>query len=505
MSGSDPIGKSPTAYSDASSRESALMARARRGVAATAGVGVAASIVQIAFLPWVISYVGTAAYATWIPQYALILFVNYIDLNLDTAVVSRGAAYISRGDIPRAWSLFRFSRSMYVAIGVLASVLVLLIDPLLGSSSASPSLLFAGVLFGTLLPNALRPSQLILLANNRFDLERLGEGCGVVARVLATSGAILLHAPVTVVICTEVTQLWFPAVVALLIRRRAFPRPRVARIPLGPERRDVLRFMLRAGVGSALAAGSLQLTPVLAASALPPEQLVAFGVAFRIYVAARRTITWIVDPHLAAVSAAIARSRAAGSKLYASVATDAVALVGFLVVPAVVYMSPLCRLLFPSVLSSAGVAAAILLATLLANALSAPVPLMSAALNIPQRLIPASSVYFAATIVVIPVVSRVTHSATSVAAAVGGLAVFGQLLLIIAIDGEVGVHWKELGARIGRASRFVVVAGCVALVARLVLGDRVLPLLAGLAIYAVIASVPYARAAAQRTTLLRGS
>jgi O-antigen/teichoic acid export membrane protein len=379
---------------------------------------------------------------------------------------------------------------MYFGIGIVASAILICADPFLGHVSASGQLVAAAAIFGTLLPNVLRPNLLVLQANNRFDLDRLAEALGVVARIAATSFAILMHASFVVVVCTEVIPLWFPGIVAIALRKRVLPRTDVPDMPTKADRRDILRFVTNAGVGSALGAGALQLTPALAATGLPPAQLVAFGVAYRIYVAVRRPISWIIDPHLPAVASAVARSRAAAASAYSDVASQCIVLVALAVVPAAVLAPPAFKIFFPRIDGAGAHCVVLLITPLLLGAVAAPAPLLAAVLNVPHRLVRPAAIAFALTLVIVPAAARL-GSAITVSAVVGALGAFAQLLLLFALRAEFRLRWRTLIRRIGRHLLTVCVGGAFAYAARTALSNTTESLLAGASLYSVVVATSY--------------
>jgi O-antigen/teichoic acid export membrane protein len=217
--------------------------------------------------------------------YAIVLaasgfFQILLDLTVEEAVVKYGFRYVAREDWGRLRELYRNALLVKLAGAALGAVALVVLAPfaegIFGHAGLQTALIVsAGIPIGQALEGL---SGTALFLRSRYDIRSAFLVWSQVLRLVA----LWIAAPhglvpaVTAVVLAQAVSTLSVAVVGLAAFRRF---PRVPRVALGAERREIVGFVAQSSAGSGVVSVRNFLTPLLLGIVTTPTQVGYFRVA----------------------------------------------------------------------------------------------------------------------------------------------------------------------------------------------------------------------------------
>lgn len=221
-------------------------------------------------------------------QYGLLAIVlaaagfaqSFLDITVEEAVIKFGFRYI----VAEEWGKLRrlFARALRFKIlgGVLAAVVLLALAPT-GNALFGHAGLFVPIALAGLIPLAQSPEGIAtdaLLLRNRYDIRAFFNIVNMGSRfaALAVGSRISVTATVAFVVLAQVVSTSLLSVVAW----NAYSRfPRVAAVPLGSDRAEIVRFMKQSTLASTMVTLQGAIVPLLLGIVTSPAQVGLYRVA----------------------------------------------------------------------------------------------------------------------------------------------------------------------------------------------------------------------------------
>src|SRR5438477_1224895 len=227
---------------------------AAAGTYASAALGFGATVLALHVLP-------TETFGLYALVLAMTAFVqSLLDLTVEEALVKFGFRYTTREDWGRLRRLFESAIAFKLAGGVLATALLLLIAPF-ANTLLSKHGLTTPLLIGAFIPLAQCTENVggvAIVLRGRYDVRAFFLFVSMALRFTAMAVAAS-HGLATTIAAMVAAQVVATSAISVAgwIAYRRFPQR--AAVPLGEERRDILRFVAQ----SSVATGVISLTAPL--------------------------------------------------------------------------------------------------------------------------------------------------------------------------------------------------------------------------------------------------
>jgi O-antigen/teichoic acid export membrane protein len=234
------------------------------------------------------------------------LFQLLLDLTSDEALVKYGFRYSERGDWGRLRRVLELSLALKLGGAILAGSAVvafaLVADDVFGTDGLARPLLLASLL--PILQSIEGIAAAALVLRSRYDLRAWFLFFSMALRLLAIAVAAPHGVTATVgsLVAAQIATTLAIGAVGLAAFRR-FPRARAE--PLGPERRDVVRFVLQSSIGTGIVSLRTWIAPLLLgvvtsvrqvglfrAAQAPQQGLAALSSPVRLILLAEQTRDW---------------------------------------------------------------------------------------------------------------------------------------------------------------------------------------------------------------------
>jgi O-antigen/teichoic acid export membrane protein len=252
----------------------------RRGTATAAGVW-ASALVGILGTVVAARMLGVEGFGLFAIAVAASGFVQLVfDLTVEEALVKYGFRYAAAGDWGRLRRLFSVALRVK-AIGGLAGAVVLALlapfaDDIFGEEGLVAPMLVAALMPVVATPEAVAAAALFV--RERYDVRAALLVVSMLLRLaaLAVGASIGVVEAVAAVVVAQALSSAAVSAVALRVLR-TWPAGRET--TLGPERREVRRFVIHSSIGSAVVSMRALLPPVLLGLVSPASQVAYFRVA----------------------------------------------------------------------------------------------------------------------------------------------------------------------------------------------------------------------------------
>jgi O-antigen/teichoic acid export membrane protein len=203
-----------------------------------------------------------------------------LDLTVEEAVVKYGFRYVAREEWGKLRDLFRNALRVKLVGAAFGAGALLVLAPfaesLFGHAGLETALFIsAGIPLGQAVEGL---AGTALYLRGRYDIR----SAFLIWSMLLRLAALWLASPhglvtaVVAVVLAQAASTWSVGIVGLVAFRRF---PRVARQPLGAERREIVSFVLQSSVASGVVSVRNYLTPLLLGIVTTPKQVGLFNIA----------------------------------------------------------------------------------------------------------------------------------------------------------------------------------------------------------------------------------
>jgi O-antigen/teichoic acid export membrane protein len=203
-----------------------------------------------------------------------------LDLTVEEAVVKYGFRYVAREEWGKLRDLFRNALIVKLVGAALGAGALLVLAPfgdaLFGHAGLETALFIsAGIPLGQAVEGL---AGTALFLRGRYDIRSAFLIWSMLLRLAALWFASPhgLVAAVLAVVLAQAASTWSVGIVGLVAFRRF---PRIVREPLGPDRREIVSFVLQSSVASGVVSVRNYLTPLLLGIVTTPKQVGLFNIA----------------------------------------------------------------------------------------------------------------------------------------------------------------------------------------------------------------------------------